>query len=153
MKEKKNGGVVKVKPHVCKRSLTSASALYSFLTVTCIPVVGLRTEWDKGVPWLLHPPPSAQGLSRYIKEAKKPKKLCFIHVSTCFILISSQRGASYYWRKWESFFSSITFPHAAGCLWSNAGILFTIFSQYLNVFVISQVPTVSSSSYWFYFWL
>lgn len=40
--------VVKVKPHVCKRSLTSASALYSFLTAAHIPAVGPRTERDGG---------------------------------------------------------------------------------------------------------
>lgn len=38
-KEKTQDGVVKVKPHVCKRSLTSASALYSFLTAAHIPAV------------------------------------------------------------------------------------------------------------------
>ncbi|KAI4815758.1 hypothetical protein KUCAC02_005885 [Chaenocephalus aceratus] len=47
MKEKgrkEQDGVVKVKPHVCKRSLTSASALYSFLTAARIPAVGLYGE-------------------------------------------------------------------------------------------------------------
>lgn len=51
MKEKrriKEDGVVKVKPHVCKRLLTSASALYSFLTAAHIPVVGPGTERDEG---------------------------------------------------------------------------------------------------------
>lgn len=71
-KEKRQDGVVKVKPHVCKRSLTSASALYSFLTAARIPAVGPGTE-SRGVeeglgslwwtPRLLHPPPGAKGLS------------------------------------------------------------------------------------------
>ena len=59
-KEKRQDGVVKVKPHVCKRSLTSASALYSFLTAARIPAVGPGTERRGGgglwwTPQLLHP--------------------------------------------------------------------------------------------------
>ncbi|KAK5928998.1 hypothetical protein CgunFtcFv8_010269 [Champsocephalus gunnari] len=58
MKEKgrkEQDGVVKVKPHVCKRSLTSASALYSFLTAARIPAVGLYGEgWVSPTP----PPPT-----------------------------------------------------------------------------------------------
>lgn len=46
--EKRQDGVVKVKPHVCKRSLTSASALYSFLTAAHIPAVGPVTERLRG---------------------------------------------------------------------------------------------------------
>ena len=42
--KKRGKGVVKVKPHVCKRSLTSASALYGFLTTAHIPVVSPSTE-------------------------------------------------------------------------------------------------------------
>lgn len=37
--EKKGEAVVKLKPHVRKRSLTSASALYCFLTAAHIPAV------------------------------------------------------------------------------------------------------------------
>lgn len=40
---------MKAKPHVCKRSLTSASALYSFLTAAHIPAVGPVTEKRGGV--------------------------------------------------------------------------------------------------------
>lgn len=39
---------MKAKPHVCKRSLTSASALYSFLTAAHIPAVGPVTEKQGG---------------------------------------------------------------------------------------------------------
>lgn len=47
-RRKKEDGVVKVKPHVYKRSLTSASALYSFLTATHIPAVGPGMDQDEG---------------------------------------------------------------------------------------------------------
>ena len=68
-KEKKQDGVVKVKPHVCKRSLTSTSALYSFLTAAHIPAVGPSTDHGGGhgglwwAPDSTSPPPGAKGLS------------------------------------------------------------------------------------------
>lgn len=56
-KEEKQDGVVKAKPHVCKRLLTSASALYSFLTAAHIPVVGPGIDGGAGVCSLTPLPP------------------------------------------------------------------------------------------------
>lgn len=72
-KEKKQDGVVKVKPHVCKRSLTSASALYSFLTAAHIPAVGPGTErrggrWRAGGPVVGSPTPPPPTRSKRLER-------------------------------------------------------------------------------------
>lgn len=85
---------MKVKPHVCKRSLTSASALYSFLTAARIPAVGPGTD----------------------RQGREGGRGAVVDSTTPPPPTRSKR------------------PERRGRLWSNAGILFIIFSLHFTVF-------------------